>query len=227
MRRHKVLLVAVFLTTIEIVAANVTANAQQRTVDLTGETNHAVISVARLTRVARKPTSPLDQAYQDAVRILSKNNSCSRFFGGPNAAGEVLSRLAVQFQLHLLRDSRTGIEMSGIFTYFDQTEQHTGYRLFAAATINTRGPFLKAKVFPSEPYVPPVGSFLPNTREARVLMLLHELAHLVKGQTGIWLIPDDGNAPALSKQNTALIESQCRAQILSLSQRADERTSLS
>jgi hypothetical protein len=137
MRRHKVLLVAVFLTTIEIVAANVTAKAQHKTVDLTGETNHAVISVARLTRVARKPTSPLDQAYQDAIRILSKNNSCSHFFGGPNAAEEVLSRLAVQFQLHLLRDSSTGIEMSGIFTYFEQTEQHTGYRLFAAATINT------------------------------------------------------------------------------------------
>jgi hypothetical protein len=47
------------------------------------------------------------------------------------------SDLAIQFQLHLLRDSSTGIEMSGIFTYFEQTEQHTGYRLFAAATINT------------------------------------------------------------------------------------------
>jgi hypothetical protein len=107
--------------------------------------------------------------------------------------------------------------MAGNFTYFEQTENQVGYRLFATATINARGPFLKAKVFPAEPYVPPVGSFRPNTREARVLMLLHELAHLVRGQDGNWLIPDDGNAPALSKQNTAFIESQCRAQIVSLS----------
>lgn len=217
MRLHKVLLVTACLITTEIVAANLTANAQQKAVHLTSERNNAVIIEARVTRVARKPSSPLDQAYQDAISILTKNNSCSRFFGGPNAAEEVLSRLATQVQIHLLRDSQTGIEMSGIFTYFEQTEKHAGYRLFAAATINTRGPFLKAKVFPAEPYVPPVGSFLPNTREARVLMLLHELGHLVRGQNGSWLIPDDGDSSKLSSQNTALIESQCKAQILWLS----------
>ncbi len=222
MRRHRFLLVTAFLITAEIVAPNLTANAQPKAVDLTAKGNNA-ISEARLTPVAHRRAEPLEQAFQDAISILSKNNSCSRFFGDTKAAAEVLSRLATQFQIHLLRDSRTGIKMSGNFTSFGQTEKLGGYRLFAAATINTRGPFLKAKVFSAEPYVPPVGSFLPNTREARVLMLLHELAHLVKGQNGSWLIPDDGNAPALSKQNTALIESQCRTQILSLSQKADER----
>ena len=217
MRPHKFLLVTVFLITTEIVAANLTVNAQQKAFHLTAEKNNTVNSVARLTPVSHKGAEPLEQAYEDAISILSKNNSCSRFFGDTNAVEEVLNRLATQFQIHLLRDSRTGIEMSGNFTYFAQTEKHAGYRLFAAATINTRGPFFKAKVFPSEPYVPPVGSFLPNTREARVLMLLHELAHLVKGQNGSWLIPDDGNAPALSARNTALIESQCKVQILWLS----------
>lgn len=220
MRPHKCLLVTAFLITTEIVAANLTANAQQRAIDLTGERNNAVISAARLRPVAHKGASSLEQAYQDAISILSKNNLCSRFFGGPNAAEEVLSRLATQFQIHLLRDSRTGIEMSGTFTYFAQIERHAGYRLFAEATINTRGPFFKAKVFPSEPYVPRVGSFEPNTRGVRVLILLHELAHLVEGQGGRWLIPDDGNSPKLSSQNTALIESQCRPQILWLSEAA-------
>lgn len=223
MRSHKFLLVTAFLITTEIVAANLTAHAQQKAFHLTTEKNNTVNSVARLTPVSHRGISPLEQAYQDAIGILSKSNSCSHFFGDTKAAEEVLNRLATQFQIRLLRDSRTGIEMSGNFTYFAQTEKHAGYRLFAAATINTRGPFFKAKVFPSEPYVPPVGSFLPNTREARVLMLLHELAHLVKGQNGNWLIPDDGNAPALSARNTALIESQCRPQILSLSQRAGEQ----
>ena len=222
MRPHKYLLATAFLITTEIVAANLTANAQQKAVDLTAQRDNA----ARLRPVAHKGVEPLEQAFQDAITILSKNNSCSRFFGGPNAAEEVLFRLATQFQIHLLRDSRTGIEMSGNFTYFDQTEKHAGYRLFAAATINTRGPFFKAKVFPAEPFVPRVGSFEPNTREARVLMLLHELAHLVRGQDGNWLIPDDGNAPVLSKQNTALIESQCKVQILWLSEAVTNQIAL-
>jgi hypothetical protein len=191
--------------------------------DVTREWKRLGYSAQFDTPVTHKGVEPLEQAYQDAISILSKNNSCSRFYGDTKAAEEVLGRLVTQFQIHLLRDSKTGIEMSGNFTYSDQTEEHAGYRLFAAATINTAGPFFKAKVFPAEPYVPPVGSFLPNTREARVLMLLHELAHLVKGQDGNWLIPDDGNIPALSNQNTTLIESQCRPQILSLSQKADER----
>jgi hypothetical protein len=223
MRRHRVLFVTAFLIAAEIIAASLTANAQQKAFDLPAKSNNVVSSGVRFTPVAHRGTEPLEQAFQDAISILSKNNSCSRFFGDTKTTAEVLRRLAIQFQLHLLRDSRTGIEMSGNFTYFDQTEKHAGYRLFAAATINTVGPFLKAKVFPAEPYVPPVGSFLPNTREARVLMLLHELAHLVKGQNGSWLIPDDGNAPALSKRNTELIESQCRQQILSLSQRPGEQ----
>ena len=218
MRSQKLLLVTAFLITAEIVAANLTANAQQRAVELKGERNSGVIGAARLTPASHKGAEPLEQAFQDAISIVSKNNSCSRFYGDPKIAVEVLSRLATQFQLHLLRDSRTGIEMSGNFTYFAQPERQSGYRLFAEATINTRGPFFKAKVFASEPYVPRVGSFGPNTREARVLILLHELGHLVEGQDGRWLIPDDGNAPEISLQNTALIEAQCRVQILSLSE---------
>ena len=218
MRSQKLLLATAFLITAEIVAANLTANAQQRAVELKGERNSGVIGAARLTPVSHKGAEPLEQAFQDAISIVSKNNTCSRFYGDSKIAVKVLSRLATRFQLHLLRDSRTGIEMSGNFTYFAQPERHRGYRLFAEATINTRGPFFKAKVFPSEPYVPRVGSFGPNTREARVLILLHELGHLVEGQDRRWLIPDDGNAPEISLQNTALIEAQCRVQILSLSE---------
>lgn len=220
MRRLKVLLLTACLITAEIVAANMSAGAQPKAMNLLLEPD-AAISGAGLRPVAHNGVAPLEQALQDAIRILSKNNSCSRFYGDTMAARQVLWRLAGQFQIHLLRDSRTGIEMSGNFTYFDQTEEHAGYRLFAAATINSHGPFFKAKVFPAEPYVPHVGMFFPNTREARVLMLLHELGHLIKGANGRWLIPDDGNSPALSKQNTALIESQCREQILTLSQRAE------
>lgn len=219
MRSHKALLVTAFLITAEIVAARVTTNAQRKAFQPTTKGNNAVSSEMLFTPVAHKNADPLEQAVQDAINIFSKKNSCSRFYGDPQTTVEVLRRLAIQFQIHPLRDSRTGIEMSGKFTYFDQTENHGGFRLFTAATINKAGPFFKAKVFPAEPSVISVGSFRPNTREARVPMLLHELAHLVKGQDGSWLIPDDGNAPALSKRNTELVESQCRPQILRLGNR--------
>jgi hypothetical protein len=201
-------------------AANISAGAQPKAMNLLLEPD-AAISGAGLRPVVHNGVALVEQALQDATRILSKNNSCSGFYGDTMAAKQVLRRLAGQFQIHPLRESTTGIEMSGNITYFYQTEEHVVYRLFAAATINSRGAFFKAKVLPSEPYVPHVGMFFPNTREARVLMLLHELGHLINGANGKWLIPDDGNSPALSKQNTALIESQCRAQILTLSQRAD------
>src|SRR3954466_8087067 len=147
MRRPKFLLVTAFLITTEIAAANVTGNAQQRAFHRIDKSSNAVSSGMEFTPVAHKGVEPLEQAFQDAISVLSKNNPCSRFFGDTKAAEEVLRRLVAQFQLHLLRDSRTGIQMSGNFTYFGQTEERGGYRLFDVATINIAGPFLKAKVF--------------------------------------------------------------------------------
>lgn len=210
MRRHTCVLM-VFLITAEIVAGGLTANAQERIANSTVASENVLLRRSRV-----KPVAHLEQAAQDALSILSNENPCSRFFGDTKTAAEVLPQLTSRFEARLLRDSRIGIKMSGTFTYLGQTENHGAYRLFEAAIINTRGPFMKAKAFPAEPAVPPVGGFRPNTRGARVLMLLHELAHLVKGEDGNWLVPDDGNDPVLSEHNTELIESQCRAQILSL-----------
>jgi hypothetical protein len=106
--------------------------------------------------------------------------------------------------------------MSGLFADYVDSESGVFYRLFAEAELNTGGPFYKAKVFPAEPFVPNVGSFRPNTREARVLILLHELAHLIKGPDSTWLIPDDGGNPQLSRQNTRTVEAQCGQQIRAL-----------
>lgn len=212
MKRHTCVVLMAFFITAEIVTCSLTANAQQRISNSTMAGKNALLSAPRVRQVAH-----LERALQDAIRILSNDNPCSRFFGDTKTTAEVLPRLTSRFEVRLLPDSRIGIKMSSTFTYFGQTEKHGAYRLFDAATINIRGPFLKAKVFPAEPNVPAVGGFRPNTREARVLMLLHELAHLVIGRDGNWLIPDDGDDPALSKHNTGLIESQCRAQILSLS----------
>jgi hypothetical protein len=212
MKPYHGLLMTAFLIAVEVVAANVTVNAQASAVVSTPEGNNVSLNSTKLMRAERKSVSALEQAHQDTLSILSTDNSCSRFF--PRTAGQVLIRLISQLQIHPMRDSRIGIEMSGPFTYFEHSETKVGYRLFANATINSRGPFFQNKVSRSEPAVPRVGSFLPNTREVRVLILLHELAHLVKGSDGKWLIPDDSIAPALSLRNTELIESQCRLLIL-------------
>jgi hypothetical protein len=163
-----------------------------------------------------RPAS-LNKAYLDAFNILKQDNSCSRFFGGSNAVEDVLGQLIAQLQHERIQDNRVGIRMSGVFVSFDKSEKGFSYRLFAQAKINTIGPFYKAKSFPEEDFVPGVGSFMPNTREARVLILLHELAHLLVAPDGRWLIPDDGNNPKQSALNTKLIESKCKDQIRSLS----------
>jgi hypothetical protein len=61
-----------------------------------------------------------------------------------------------------------------------------------------------------------VGHFLPGSRRARALILLHELAHLIEGENGAWLIPDDGYNVEQSRANTLRIQTVCRAQLETL-----------
>ena len=214
MKLQKCLLVTA-LTIVEVVLVQSIAEAQQKAIVTRPIENSAGLA----NSTSSKRGSPLRQTHEDVMSILTATNTCSSFFGGPHATDEVLNRLVAQLQNHLLRNSRIGVEMSGPLTHFTSADGQLEFRLFAQATINTAGPFCKAKVFPAEPYVPRVGSFQPNTREARVLILLHELAHLVRARNGSWLIPDDGNMPALSARNTTFIETQCRQQILSIGEK--------
>jgi hypothetical protein len=164
---------------------------------------------------SQRALNPLDRAYVDAFYALGQPNACSEFFGG-EAARRVLTELLINLRATRMNDSRIGVRMSGPFTVFANTENEPSYRLFAEAELNTAGPFYRAKVFDAEPFVPGVGSYQPNTREARALILLHELAHLIQGQNHTWLIPDDGDSPQLSRLNTATVESKCGKQIQAL-----------
>src|SRR4051812_24997321 len=156
--------------------------------------------------------TPLERAYLDAFTVLGEQNRCSEFFGGPTAQA-ALEALVIELREERMNEATVGIRMSGPFTSFANAGGDISYRLFARAELNTEGPFCKAKVFTAEPFVPSVGSFQPNTREVRVLILLHELAHLIQGRSGTWLIPDDGGNPQLSRRNTSTIESRCGVQI--------------
>ena len=160
----------------------------------------------------RMHLSLLDRAYLDVRTLLSQQGTCHEFFGG-SAVEQVLEEFVIELREERLGDTRIGIRMSGAFRLFEDSERNLSYRLFETEELNTQGPFWKAKVFAADPYVPAVGSFAPNTREARALILLHELAHLVRSQNGTWLIPDDGDSPQLSRLNTSTVESRCGRQI--------------
>ena len=61
------------------------------------------------------------------------------------------------------------------------------------------------------------GVFTLGTEQARITAILQKSAHLVRGNDGNWLIPNDGpdlpNSGRASGDNTELIVNRCRDQI--------------
>ena len=115
-----------------------------------------------------------------------------------------------------MADVKVSIEMSGLTRTVKSMRTGVSYRLFDKAVINTAGPFYNMKLSVASPTVPNVGSFRPNSPEARATILLHEMGHLIQGADGHWLLPNDGNNAEQSKQNTATIEDRCGEQIKEL-----------
>lgn len=157
----------------------------------------------------------LSEVYADTFRILHQDNSCSDFYGGPAVAVEVLNSLSQQLRPERLADKQIGIKMSGNYRTVTNMRSGASFRLFERVVVNGNGPFFRP--FPAHGLKPQViGHFPSHTREARVLMLLHEIAHLVPGENGAWLIPNDGGQPTLSEKNTQKVEDHCLHQLLTL-----------
>jgi hypothetical protein len=178
---------------------------------------------ARTSTPAPRPSLPsplisedkvLGSAYYDTLNILQSNNRCSDFFGGPTAAG-IFNELISKIQKDSLAVG-IGIRMSGLTTHIHDARTKKQYRIFEKVSLNSRGPFYRRKTGLWDPTVPRVGRFEPNTKEARVLMLLHELGHVIKGADGRWLLPDDGQDESVSRTNSQKIEDVCDEQIQSL-----------
>lgn len=157
----------------------------------------------------------LGAAYYDTLSVLNASSSCSDFFGGPGAAVEAFNRLIGKVRKEYL-PALIGVRMSGSTTNLLNARTRKETRLFDNVTINTNGPFYRKRISHTEATRPRVGSFEPNTKEVRVLILLHELGHVVKGPEGHWLLPDDGNNEELSRQNSFKIEDVCGGQIKGL-----------
>jgi hypothetical protein len=175
------------------------------------------------TRIVLPPPPPasisedkvLESVYYNSLAILSRRNRCSDFFGGPAASMEVFNQFVGQARKDYFSPS-IAMRMHGDTINAQDSRTKTRYRMFTKVSINANGPFYKSTKFSSERTIYGVGTFAPNTREVRVLILLHELGHLMRGEDGEWLLPDDGGNEQLSRRNSLKIEEVCGDQIKGL-----------
>lgn len=157
----------------------------------------------------------LASAYYDTLSILGTSNRCSDFFGGTASVGifnDLIGRVRKDYV-----SASIGMKMSGEIVDVFNASTRKAYRLFDNVSLNVNGPFYRRRVSRAEPSAPRMGSFEPNTREARVLIFLHELGHVVKGSDGKWLLPNDGDNEPLSRRNSDTIENICGDEINGLS----------
>ncbi len=154
----------------------------------------------------------LNRAYVDVFTILSKQNTCSRFYGGPYVATTVLNSFVTLVKSEpLLRE--VSFQMDGRPRLIRNVAAGAYYRLFDQVRVNSNGSFYQRRQMTMRKFPADVGSFGPGTRRARALILLHELAHLIPGQNGSWLIPDDGYNGPQSTANTLQVQQVCWAQL--------------
>ena len=157
-----------------------------------------------------KKFSLIDRAYLDAFTILNDDNECSRLFGGRfsiSALNEFVQRLKPTYL-----DRNVAIRMSGSTSTMQSNKTGFLFRVFEKAEVNLDGSFFKNTAHSAI-----VSNYQPNTRETRVVVLLHELGHMVRSPENGWLLPDDGTDRSLSTENTHRVVSACRKQIESLS----------
>src|ERR1043166_1522142 len=153
----------------------------------------------------------LQKAYLDSYSILRETNSCSEFFGGPSSITALNDFVQQLRPTHL--DKQVGIRMTGVTTIIRKVATGFSYRLFEKAELNLDGPFYLGNGSPGRGLVFNVGRYSPNTREARVAVLLHELGHLIRKNNGDWVLPNDGDDFHVSAQNTDRVIAACGKQI--------------
>ena len=163
--------------------------------------------------VIQKRDYNLTQAYADVFKILSDKNTCSRFYGGPRPATIVLNSFVQKVKSEALTPD-VAFYMSGRPRVI--REPGASYRVFEQVLVNTNGSFYHRREDSFRKFPSDVGSFAAGSRPARALILLHELGHLMQGEDGAWLLPDDGHSGELSKANTLRVERECRRQLEAL-----------
>jgi hypothetical protein len=145
------------------------------------------------------------------------DNDCSRFYGGPAVALEVFEQFAGAATKVTDTNEARLFKMSGRYTTVINDTTGFTYRLFEKTTLNANSSFYRWRSLPGQSMLRPVGGYLPASRGARAITLLHELAHLVEGADGKWLIPDDGGDQIQSSKNTDTVKKVCKEELKKLS----------
>ena len=161
-----------------------------------------------------RPPKLLQQALGDTTEILRRRGSCAEFYGDPEAVTKVLVLAVEQMRPRKMSNTSAVVQMIGDFEIRSEFPATLEYRIFPKMIINLDGSFFRILSASYHP-LPDIGGFRPNSREVRILILLHELAHLIL-RDGQWLIPDDGHNPELSAKNTAVVSAACGKEIVSL-----------
>ena len=164
--------------------------------------------------VVTKKDWSVTQAYIDVFKILSTQNACSSFYGGPRKATTVLNSFVKRVKSKPLV-SEVSFQMTGPILIRD-TAIGASYRLFEKTMVNTNGSFYQRRADQMRKFPSDVGTFAPGSRAARALILLHELGHLILGEDGDWLLPDDGFDSAQSTANTLRVQQVCRKELNAL-----------
>src|SRR5678815_5573909 len=154
----------------------------------------------------------ITQAYVDVFKILNNQNTCSDFYRGPRTATTVLNGFVIRVKSQsLMRE--VSFQMAGSPRVIHDLTTGASYRLFEKTMVNINGSFYQRRADPMRKFPSDVGNFAPGSRAARALILLHELGHLIQGENGDWLIPDDGFNAEQSTANTLRIQQVCRKEL--------------
>ena len=162
--------------------------------------------------VFKKRDWDLTQAYFDVFNILSNENPCSQFYGGPRPATTALNGFVSLVRSQPLT-REVSFQMGGTQRLIHSVATGASYRLFERTMVNTNGSFYQRRVDPLRRFPSDVGDFAAGSRKARALILLHELGHLIQGDNGDWLLPDDGYNGPQSNANTQRVQQACRRQL--------------
>ena len=154
----------------------------------------------------------ITRAYTDVFTMLSDQNACSRFYGGPGTATTVLNDFVTRVKSERLM-SDVSFQMAGRSRVIHDSETGASYRLFERTFVNTEGSFYQRRSDSLRRFPSNVGKFPPGSRQAKALILLHELGHLIMGDDGSWLIPDDGHNNDQSQANTLRVQQECQKEL--------------
>src|SRR5262245_58062112 len=100
----------------------------------------------------------LTQAYSDVFKILSNQNTCSRFYGGPRAAITVFNGFVTRVKSEpLARD--VSFQMTGATLLIHDPATGATYRVFDRVMVNTTGSFYQRRSDPMRNYPSDVGDF--------------------------------------------------------------------